>query len=114
MARWKKDYAGERYTETISVQLTSTQRAMAEQRMKRAHRRTLSDYFRWRGVESEEPAAGIDPALVRELLDQLRRAGNNLNQCSHHLNATGHLRSQAELEQCVSDLKVAFARVISL
>jgi hypothetical protein len=114
MARWKQDYAGERYTETISVQLTPTQRATAEKRMARAHRRTLSDYFRWRGVEADEARPEIDPELVRQIEAQLRRAGNNLNQAVHHINATGHLRSQAEFEQCITDLKIAFARVISL
>jgi hypothetical protein len=38
----------------------------------------------------------------------------NLNQVAHHLNATRHLRSIDELDQCITDLKVAIARVISL
>jgi len=114
MARWKADYAGERCTEAVTVQLTPSQRATAERRSAQAHRRSLSDYFRWRGVEGDEAAPGIDPELVREIEAQLRRAGNNLNQVAHHLNATGHLRSRVELDACITDLKVAFARVISL
>lgn len=114
MARWRQDYTGERYTEAITVQLTPSQRQKAELRAARAHRRSLSDYFRWRGVEADEPEPGIDPELVRQIVLQLSRAGNNLNQCAAHLNATGHLRSQADFEQCITDLKIAFARVISL
>lgn len=114
MARWKQDYIGERRTERVTVQLTPSERALAEQRAAYICRGILSDYFRRAGLEAANNAPCMDPKLVRDIEAQLRRAGNNLNQVAHHLNLTGHLRSREELEACISDLKVAFARVIAL
>lgn len=114
MARWKQDYDGERRTERVTVQLTPSERAAAEQRAARARRAMLSDYFRRCALEGPEAVPAMDPEAVHQIEAQLRRAGNNLNQVAHHLNATGELRSRAELDQCIADLKVAIARVISL
>jgi len=114
MARWRSDYSGERRTDRVTVQLTPTERAQVETRAAQARRPTVSDYIRWCALEGEEPPPGIDAETVHGIEAQLRRAGNNLNQVAHHLNATGSLRSRDELDQCISDLKVAIARVIAL
>jgi hypothetical protein len=114
MARWRSDYAGERRTDRVTVQLTPAERAAVETRAARSRRPTVSDYFRWCALEGKETAPGLDAETVHGIEAQLRRAGNNLNQVAHHLNATGHLRSRDELDRCISDLKVAIARVIAL
>lgn len=113
MARWRSSYAGERRTDRVTVQLTPSERAEVEARAARAARPTLSDYLRWRALEGEaEP--GLDPETVHGIEAQLRRAGNNLNQIAHHLNTTRHLQSREDLDRCITELKVAIARVISL
>jgi hypothetical protein len=65
----------------------------------------LSDYFRRCALEGPEGGTPDRGSCG---------AGNNLNQVAHHLNATGDRRSRGELDQCIADLKVAIARVISL
>jgi len=66
----------------------------------------LSDYFRRCALEGPEGGTPDRGAAAAR--------GNNLNQVADHLNATGDRRSRAELDQCIADLKVAIARVISL
>jgi hypothetical protein len=114
MARWRRDYEGERRTERVTVQLTPSERATAEQRAARAQRRLLSDYFRRCALDGPEPVSAVDSDALHRIEAELRRVGCNLNQVAHHVNATGNLRSQAELDRCISELKIAFARVIAL
>jgi hypothetical protein len=77
-------------------------------------KRKISDYLRWREFGRPETVGVIDPDAVYRLVQQIRKAGVNLNQISHHLNATHDLRSQEELSPCITELKIALARVISL
>jgi len=115
MARWQRDYVGERRTDRVTVQLTPTERAAVESRAAGARRPTVSDYFRWRALDGEQTTVPrLDPETVHRIEAELRRTGNNLNQVARHLNTTGYLRSREELDQCISDLKVAIARVITL
>lgn len=117
MARHKEAYAGERFTEGLYLQLTPSQRAQLREAATAAGARQ-SDYAReqlFRRGGQPTIAAGVrrNPE-AKMLADELRRIGNNLNQLSAHANARGELPEQREIQQTITLLKAALARVIAL
>jgi hypothetical protein len=113
MGRLKRDYTGERRTVPLTLQLTPSERLELQSRAARAKRK-ISDYLRWREFGRPETVGVIDPDAVYRLERQIHKAGVNLNQISHHLNATHDLQSREELSVCITELKIALARVIAL
>lgn len=51
---------------------------------------------------------------AKQLADELRAIGNNLNQLARVANQTGQVRRETELDRVLEDLKRALARVIAL
>jgi len=115
MARYKESYVGERLTAALRVQLTPSQRQQLEMAAVASGAR-LSDYIRELSLAKTQPiVAGVrrNPE-AKALLNELRRIGNNLNQLTHHANASESLPAQQELQQVTTLLKAAMARVITL
>jgi hypothetical protein len=117
MARHKQSYSGERLTTGLRVQLTPSQREELAASAA-ASGASISDFAReqlFRRGGQTMVAGGVrrNPE-AKALLDELRRIGNNLNQLSYHANTDGRLPEQRELDQTITQLKAAMARVIAL
>lgn len=100
MARHKRAYRGERYTEVLSVKVTPSERVALEQEAAARHL-LLSQLARVKLTDARLPKAsleGVDPATARALVAQLAHLGNNLNQLAHRANETGEIRSAAAVE----------------
>ena len=112
MARYKKAYAGERFTVKRTLQLTP---GMAKELDAAAASQgaTWSDFarellFRRLGTPGIVAGARRNPGQ-KALVAALRAAafehsaiGNNLNQIARHLNMTGELRDWADLREAVA------------
>lgn len=117
MARYKKAYAGERFTVKRTLQLTPTQ-AAALDAAAAGQGATWSDFarellFRRLGIPGIVAGARRNPDK-NELVAALRGAafehsasGNNLNQIARRLNMTGEVRDWVDLREAVALFKRA-------
>ena len=116
MARYSKDYSGERRTAKVTVQLTPSERAALE---KDAEGRgaSLSQLARelcLRRPSSTSPVvAGTrrDPQ-ARAIVQELTAIGNNLNQLAKLANTNKAAPQHQELKSTTDMLKAALQRVI--
>jgi hypothetical protein len=112
MARYKKAYAGERFTVKRTLQLTPMQAAELDAAALRQGA-TWSDFarelmFRRLGTPGIVAGARRNPdknALIAELRGvafEHSAIGNNLNQIARHLNMTGEIGDWADLREAVA------------
>jgi hypothetical protein len=117
VARHKRVYAGERRTAALRLQLTPAERGQLDAAAAE-HGISLSDYARRtvfrRPIESRNGSGIRRNPEAAELCEQVRALGVNMNQIAHHLNATGKIRDIPEFAELCREIKVVFARIISL
>jgi uncharacterized protein (DUF1778 family) len=117
MARHRSDYAGERFTEKVTLHFTPSQRELLERSAQKVGA-TISQHGRelcLRRVAAAEIVAGTrrNPdasALVKELV----AVGNNLNQLAKVANTNRATPQLDELKETTDQLKAVFARVLAL
>lgn len=117
MARHRKDYSGERFTEHVNIPLTPSQRATLEQGAAKAgtgiaqHARELC----LRRSAAAQIVAGTrrDPQALA-LMNELTAIGNNLNQLARASNTDRAAPQFHELKSTTDLLKAALARVLAL
>jgi Bacterial mobilisation protein (MobC) len=117
MARHAKSDPGERYTASLRLQLTPSQRTELETGAAEAGT-NLSQYVR----ELCLRRAGAAPVVAgtkrnpdaRALMHELTAIGNNLNQIARIANSTKAMPQLNELHRTMGVLKAALARVIEL
>lgn len=106
MARYEREYTGDRRTAHFSVQLTPYERSRLEQLAKAASL-SLADFVRLRSL-SQRPSATTPPRLsndvARGLAVELARVGNNLNQLARHANTTGAMPARNALAAVLNDI----------
>ena len=117
MARWKRDYAGERRTAYLGLKLTPSERdeldaAAATQGA------NPSDFARemlFRRSAAVVAATRRNPE-ASALRDELRAIGNNLNQIARHANISEGLRAEDHdlLAFTLEQHKRATARLLDL
>jgi len=116
MARHGKDYAGERYSEHFSFQLTPRQKRNLDNAAE-ASGTVLAEFVRSylplgaaapRGVCKRCQWAIGDAAL------EINRVGVNLNQLTHRANAEGRFPEAAELQPVLALVKAALMRVLEM
>jgi hypothetical protein len=118
MPRYERNYAGEKRTEFLGLQLTPSERAELEDAAEGQGAPTLSAYARellFRRSAAVVAATRRNPE-ARALLRELNAIGNNLNQLARHANSTGELGPErlAEVDQAFRAIQVAAARVLDL
>lgn len=114
MARPRKN-AAEMRTAFVGFQLTPTERAEIDRRAALVGRH-VSAYCRTvllSNLNTPAPSAR-DPAAINALMVEFSRQGNNLNQMSHHANATGDLPSRKILADMAAMLRAAVEKVLAL
>ena len=117
MARYRATDASERRTAKVTVQLAPTER----ERLRAAAARegkALSDYVRQlclrRGGRPPVVAGTQRNPAAKELADELRAIGININQLARIANQTGEIRREAELDFAMERLVTTMDRVIRL
>jgi hypothetical protein len=115
MARYSRDFDGERRTAILTVKLTPAERGTlaAGAKLQGAQ---VSAYARELLFERHiTVVAGTkrNPEAAA-LMRALNAIGNNLNQISRHLNSTGELRAVDDLPAALDLHKQAIARVLDL
>ena len=117
MARYSKDYAGERRTRQLTIQLTPTERATLKEGAA-GNGVTLSQYTRElclrRTTAAPIVAGTYRNPQARELKAQLTAIGNNLNQLARLANQYRAMPERDELERATRLLKAALSRVLAL
>jgi|SRR6516165_5546880 hypothetical protein len=117
MARHPKEYAGERYSNRLTFQLTHRQRQNLENAAD-ASGLVLAEF-----VRSYLPLGGArEPRgvckrcqwAIGELALEVNRVGVNLNQLVHHANETGRLPEAAELRAALAEVRAALRRVLDI
>jgi hypothetical protein len=114
MARYEQSYAGERRTAHVGLQLTPTERRELE---KAARRRGLglSEYVRELCFHRPGPVPEIRRNPVnKELINELRAVGNNINQLARIANTVGDLTRNDELDEALGLLRTVIAKVLAL
>ncbi len=101
MARLKASHSGERRTAFVGANLTARERAEVERRAELSGFR-LSDYIRV-SLLALRPSAVTQPRLPsdvgRQILVELARVGNNLNQLARHANTIGEMPARDALDE---------------
>jgi uncharacterized protein (DUF1778 family) len=114
MARYKQSDSGERLTTGLRVQLTPAQRQELEAAASASGAR-VSDYVREqifrRGGQAITAAGTRRNPEAKALMSQLHRIGNNLNQLTHHVNATGEFAEERrEIAEAITLLKATMSQ----
>jgi hypothetical protein len=114
MARRSKGDARERYTASVGVQLTPTEKAEICNRAATTGRK-VSDYCRIVLLsEHKAPAPSArDPEALRGLVVALNRIGNNVNQLAHVANAINEVPSERVLREVAAQIAEALEKVIA-
>ena len=118
MARYERNYDGEKRTHGLRVMLTPSEHDELQEAAMQQGAPTLSTYARellFRRSAAAVAATRRNPeaaALIREL----SAIGNNLNQLMRHANSTGELGPEyvAEVDETLLAIKAATARAIDL
>ena len=116
MARYDRNYIGERRTRSVGIKLTPTERQEFETAAN-ALGVPLSAYMRDLCVKRSPTAAA--PALRRSpqnkaLLNELSAIGNNVNQLAKHANTVDELPALPVLLAAMEAVKKAMAHVLEL
>jgi hypothetical protein len=110
MARHRRGYTGERYTDPITVKLTPSQRAAVTAEAE-ARGMLLSDLARAKLIGKRLPKAGVDPQTIRALTVQIAHIGNNLNQLARIANQTGRIRSEQAIDALMAEIAETLLKV---
>jgi Bacterial mobilisation protein (MobC) len=117
MARYERSYSGERRTALLHIQLTPSERAELEAAAVAHGAANLSAYARqllFRRAAAVVAEMRRNPE-AKELADQLRAIGVNLNQLARYANIHGELADRGDdLDEVLTAIKAATARVIGL
>lgn len=114
MARYQQDYAGERRTAHVGLQLTPSERADLEAAAGQRGQ-AISEYVREMCFHRPGPAPEFRRNPVkRELLFELRALGNNLNQLTRIANTNGEITRPDELHETLALVRAAIAKVLDL
>lgn len=107
MARYERGYKGERRTDDLHLKLTPSERAELEEAARGQGAANLSIFarellFRRAAAVVAETRRNPEAKAIMQALNaaafQLNAIGNNLNQISRALNATGELRDHHRIE----------------
>jgi uncharacterized protein (DUF1778 family) len=107
MARYERSYKGERRTDDLHLKLTRSEREELEAAAKGQGAPNLSTFarellFRRAAAVVAETRRNPEAKAIMQALNlaafQLNAIGNNLNQISRALNATGELREHHQIE----------------
>jgi hypothetical protein len=115
MARLRKEDEAPRRTAFLGFQLTPTERATLDRRAASSGLH-LSEWCR-RVLLSDAKApapAARDPEAIRGLRAAIAHVGNNWNQMTHHVNASGDLPSRTILEAIGAEIIAALRKVREL
>jgi len=108
----------ERRTAGLRIQLTPTERATIEGNAAQSER-NLSDYARdfLLSKTKAQPAPRLSPValvVLRALVGQLVRLGNNVNQLARRANEQGNMPAQKTLDEMALILRLCVEKVLSL
>ena len=106
MARLKSSEQRERRTAFMGANVTPSEREEALRRASIMGRR-LSDYLRLAALSDRFPDkahAKLPPEVACMLAFELKRIGTNLNQLSHHANATGAMPDRVALDATLNEI----------
>jgi hypothetical protein len=116
MARYKRDFTGERRTAGLTVQFTPSEREALEQRAKEAGA-GLGEYIREQCIDRAPTVVNTkhrNPEAKR-LMDELRAIGINLNQIARRANITGEIRGHEDgIRDALEFLKRTMTHVLTL
>ena len=115
MGRYKREFVGERRTESITVQLTPTEKTELADAANRQEA-SVSEYARDLLVHGSAALVAATPRNpeAKALLRELNAIGNNVNQIARELNTTGELPVFPVLREEMALLKRALLRVLGL
>jgi len=115
MARLRKDDTGERRTAYVSFFVTPTERDELDARAESIGC-SRSEFLRIVALSDlKKPApTARSPEAMRELANEIRHVGTNLNQLAHHANAAGSMPDKQTLDEVTEKIVAALDRVISL
>jgi Bacterial mobilisation protein (MobC) len=114
MARHRQDFAGERYSEHFSLQLTPSQRRALECAAE-AQGAVLADFVRSYLPLGEAEARGVCRRCHEQKIDlvlALNRIGVNINQLAHHANAERRMPEARWLEQALAKLNAVLEQIL--
>jgi hypothetical protein len=106
MARLKSSEQGERRTAFMGTNVYPSEREEALRRAAVMGRR-LSEFLRLAALSDRFPEvmqARLSPEVGRMLAFELARIGTNLNQLSHHANATGAMPERLMLDATLNEI----------
>jgi hypothetical protein len=115
VARYSRDYIGERRTCSVGIKLTPTEKLEFEAAAQ-ALDVSLSTYLR---DLCANRTPGIGAASRRNpeakaIMRELSAIGNNINQLAKHANTVDEMPSQAALLTAIDRLKEAMAHILEL
>jgi uncharacterized protein (DUF1778 family) len=114
MARYQKNYVGERRTRSLGIKLTPNERAEFEAAAE-ATGVPLSTYVRDLALKrAATVGAPRRNPQAKALLRELSAIGNNINQLARHANTRNELPTLLVLKAAMTTLREAMARVIEL
>ena len=106
MARYAREFAGERRTRHFSFQLTPYERSELERQAKSASL-SLADFVRLRTL-SQRPNATtplrLSNDVARQIAFELARVGTNLNQLAKHANTVGEMPARDALAETLNQI----------
>ena len=116
MARHRKQYAGEHYSNRLTFQLTPRQRRNLENAAE-ASGQVLGEF-----VRSYLPLGAAAPRgvckrcqlAIADLSLEVTRVGVNLNQLAHWANTEGRLPETAALRQVLGQVKTVLKQILEL
>ena len=111
MARHRRGYTGERYSELLCVKLTPSQRAELA-RQAEASGVPVSYLARVVLTGTRLPRIGANAQTLRSLTAQIAHIGNNINQLARIANQTGEIRSAVALEAVTAQIIDTLKKVV--
>ena len=117
MARYSRDYTGERRTEKVTVQLTPSEREALLKAAAKAGA-SLSQHARElclrRSAAAQIVAGTRRSPEAKALMNELTAIGNNVNQLTRIANTTKSMTQEKELKATTQLLKAALSHVLTL
>ena len=114
MARYQDGFIGEKRTAHFGLQLTPSERKALEKAAKRRGM-GVAEYVRDKCFKRSDQEAEIkrDP-FSKELINEFRAIGNNLNQLARIANINGEIKREGDLDLTIKGIRAAIAKVLAL